>query len=59
MRARLEHSLGVAHLAKTLAQNFYSMQRHELDIHLDDVKCAEVAGARQLLLRGRLLHHYY
>jgi HD superfamily phosphohydrolase len=44
MLHRLEHSLGVAHLANTLASKFYRMQRRELDIRPEDVKCAEVAG---------------
>ena len=42
---RLEHSLGVGHLAYTLADSIYRMQRDELDISRSDVKCAEVAGA--------------
>lgn len=42
---RLEHSLGVAHLASTLANKFYRMQRRELDVRPEDVKVAEVAGA--------------
>ena len=42
---RLEHCMGVAHLAHTLADRIYSLQRGELDITRSDVKCAEVAGA--------------
>ena len=42
---RLEHSLGVGHLAYTLADSIYKMQREELDISRSDVKCAEIAGA--------------
>ena len=37
--------MGVAHLAHTLADRIYSLQRGELDITRSDVKCAEVAGA--------------
>lgn len=42
---RLEHSLGVGHLAYTLADSIYKLQREELDISRSDVKCAEIAGA--------------
>jgi HD superfamily phosphohydrolase len=37
--------MGVAHLAHTLADRIYNLQRGELDITRSDVKCAEVAGA--------------
>ncbi len=42
---RAEHSMGVAHLAYTLADQIYQLQGRELDIRRSDVKCAEVAGA--------------
>lgn len=42
---RAEHSMGVAHLAYTLANQIYQLQGRELDIKRSDVKCAEVAGA--------------
>lgn len=35
----------MGHLAYTLADSIYKMQRHELDITRSDVKCAEIAGA--------------
>ena len=35
----------MGHLAYTLADSIYRMQRDELDITRSDVKCAEVAGA--------------
>ncbi len=35
----------MGHLAYTLADSIYRMQRDELDISRSDVKCAEVAGA--------------
>ncbi len=41
---RLEHSLGVAHLAYRMADSIYRMQKNELDVTRSDVKCAEVAG---------------
>ena len=47
---RLEHSMGVAHLAHMLADKIYDVQRAELDISRSDVKCAEVAGG--LLCQG-------
>ena len=41
---RAEHSMGVAHLAYTLANQIYQLQGKDLDITRSDVKCAEVAG---------------
>ena len=36
--------MGVAHMAHTLANKIYDLQRGELDISRSDVKCAEIAG---------------
>ncbi|KAK9918697.1 hypothetical protein WJX75_006087 [Coccomyxa subellipsoidea] len=54
--ARLEHSLGVGHLAYTLADSIYKMQREELDISRSDVKCAEIAGLVHDLGHGPYSH---
>ena len=60
---RLEHCMGVAHLAHMLADRIYNLQRGELDITRSDVKCAEVAGAGAnaslyCLFRGRGPRHH-
>ncbi|EIE24922.1 hypothetical protein COCSUDRAFT_14348 [Coccomyxa subellipsoidea C-169] len=53
---RSSHSLGVGHLAYTLADSIYRMQRDELDISRSDVKCAEVAGLVHDLGHGPYSH---
>ena len=45
---RLEHSLGVGHLAYRMADSIHRMQKDELDVTRSDVKCAEVAGDKSL-----------
>ncbi|CAK0787043.1 hypothetical protein CVIRNUC_010259 [Coccomyxa viridis] len=53
---RAEHSMGVAHLAYTLANQVYMLQGKELDISRSDVKCAEVAGLVHDLGHGPYSH---
>jgi len=54
-KRRLEHCLGVGHLAYTLADSIYKMQRHELDVTRSDVKCAEIAGANLIFHFSRIM----
>ncbi|CAL8464238.1 g3773 [Coccomyxa elongata] len=54
--ARLEHSLGVGHLAYRMADSIYRMQKNELDVTRSDVKCAEVAGLVHDLGHGPYSH---
>ena len=51
---RAEHSMGVAHLAYTLANQVYMLQGKELDISRSDVKCAEVCRCAYTAFR----HHH-
>jgi len=53
---RFEHSLGVAHLARTAAERVFRLQRREVEVDRGDVKAAALAGLCHDLGHGPLSH---